>query len=233
VPGDLRPPCIDRWQDACKPDDMRLAVVLAAALVARVASAQPAEPSPEGAPLPTPATDPAAQPPAAPPAEASAPPADPAYGDRPDHTVQGAVTDQPGIRRGRDIVVRYTPSRTKQNLMLLAALGSAGLVAGAVGLYFHFDSRTASDEVSALNYTGRAWTSDRQATFDQAHASARAAGIAYGIGGALLLTTAIVWMVTEPGQKEMVITPHLNPKPTATLIAPTRGGAILGGEWTF
>jgi hypothetical protein len=54
----------------------------------------------------------------------------------------------------------------------------------------------------------------------------------YGIGGGLLLATAITYIATEPGPETIVIEPHVSRKPTA-LVAPTRGGAIVGGAWRF
>jgi hypothetical protein len=162
-----------------------------------------------------------------------APKVDPAYGARPDQTVEGAPSDRPGVRRGRDIVVRYTPNRSAQNITLVASIAGAAVLFGAVGLYFHFDANAESKEVSAKTFTGRAWTADRQEAYDNAERSSTIAGVMYGIGGALLLTTAVVFIVTEPERKEIVITPHSGtPKPTA-MVAPTRGGAIVGGTWRW
>lgn len=211
---------------------MRTALLLTAALFARTAAAQPGAQDP--APAPTPAPTPAPQPDTGPvPPPNDAPKVDPAYGARPDHTVEGAPSDRPGVRRGRDIVVRYTPNRSKQNITLIASIAGAAVVMGAVGLYFHFDANSAAEEVAAKTFTGRAWTSDRQEAYDTAQRSSTIAGVMYGIGGALLLSTAIVFIATEPERKEIVITPHSGtPKPTA-MLAPTRGGAIVGGTWRW
>lgn len=206
---------------------MRTALVLVAAL-ARTASAQPGDTAPQP---PAPA-DPAPAPPAEPPA-APEPKADPAYGDQPGHAVIGAESSTaPGLRTGRGIVVRYTPNRSKENIILLSVLAGSSLVFGGIGLYFHFDSRSSSDMVSAHKFTGLPWTQERQDIYDDAHHSATVAKVAYGIGSAVLLTTAIVYMVTEPKMKEMSVASHASGKPTA-LVAPTRGGAIVGGAWSF
>ncbi len=209
---------------------MRTALLLTAALFARTAAAQPGAQEPAPAPSPTPApTPPTAGPPGEttpvpPPNDAPAPKVDPAYSERPDGGDAGA-------RRGRDIVVRYTPNRTKQNITLVASIAGGAVLFGAIGLYFHFDANSASDEVSAKTFTGRAWTAERQEYFDQAERSSTIAGVMYGIGGALLLTTAVVYIVTEPSREEIVITPRsATPKPT---VSPTRGGAIVGGAWRF
>lgn len=209
---------------------MKTALVLAAALMSRAASAQPGAtpPVPPAEPAPAPSESVPGEPEPAPP-----PKADPAYGQGPDHTVvDPAASDQPGIRMGRKIVVRYTPSRSRGNITKLALIAGGSLVFGAVGLYFHFDSRTLSDEVNANKLTGRPWTQARQDIYDDANRSASIATVMYGIGGALLLTTAIVYMVTEPGQETMEITPHTNPKRT-TMIVPTNGGALVGTGWQF
>jgi len=212
---------------------MSKALALAVTLVfTRVASAQPgatpagAPEQPPPAPAPAPPTPVPEQPP-------SAPPADPAYGGRPDTTVTNADSgDIPGLRRGNQIVVRYTPDRSKQNITLLAALGGTSVIAGAIGLYFHFDSRSSADEVSADRFTGHAWTPDRQKIYDDGHSSRNVAIAAYSVGAALLLGTAIVYMVTEPDVVETVITPKPQPR-AAALVAPTRGGAMVGGTWSF
>jgi hypothetical protein len=180
-----------------------------------------------------PAGPPGQTPPAQPGPE-TAPKADPAYGDVPDSSVENPDSQIPGIRRGRDIVVRYTPDRSRQNITLLALLGGSSVLFGAVGLYFHFDSQTASDEVSAKSFTGHPWTPERQARFDEAHRSRDIAITTYAIGSALLLTTAVVYMLTEPELVETVITPHtkVRTRPSA-LVAPVKGGALVGGSWRF
>ncbi len=203
---------------------MKTALVLAAALLSRVASAQPgATPPVEPSPSEPAPAEPAPEPPKG----------DPAYGQGPDHAVVDPVaSDTPGIRMGRKIVVRYTPSRSRGNITKVALLAGSSLVFGGIGLYFHFDSRASSDEVSSNKFTGRPWTQERQAHYDDAHRSATVATVMYGIGGALLLTTAIFYIVTEPGQETMEITPHKKSKPTA-MITPTRGGALVGTGWRF
>ena len=190
--------------------------------------------------LPAPETSPAPAPPPtgdAPPPPAETPPkVDPAYGEKPDpayHNTPGAMVDDSyGPRAGKDIYIKSYPDRSRANVMGLSIAGGAGLLLGAVGLYFHLDSRDLSGSVSTQKFTGEAWTPERQATYDSANRSATVAGVFYGIGGAVLLGTAIAYMVTEPKMETMVIRPHTSPKPTA-LVAPTRGGALVGGTWSF
>jgi hypothetical protein len=154
-----------------------------------------------------------------------APGADPAYGGRPDPDVR-----RYSAPRAKDVVIIAYPERSRTNIMWLGGLGGAGVVLGAVGLYFHLDSRSASNDVSENQFSGRIWTTERQDTYDRANRSAVMAGVFYGLGGALVLATAITYMVTEPKAETMTIHPH--GQPTA-LVAPTRGGAIVGGGWSF
>jgi hypothetical protein len=167
--------------------------------------------------------------------DTSAPPADPAYGERPDRKVDPAYGEHPDadVRnfpapRGKDFVIVSYPDRSSQNITTLAVLGGSGVVAGAIGLYFHMRYRSASDEVGADHFTGELWTPERQDLYDRAHSSSIAAGVFYGLGGGLLLATAITYIVTEPKPEKMVIHPH-----TSAVVAPTRGGALVGGAWSF
>jgi hypothetical protein len=178
---------------------------------------------PAQTPTPTPAP---AEPATAAPGD-TGPQADPAYGDfnNPD------VRDFPAPK-GKDVVIVAYPERSKTNLITMGALGAGGVILGAVGLYFHLDARSASDEVAANGFTGQPWSADKQATYDRAESSSTKAGVFYGLGGALLLATAITYIITEPSPETMVIHPHTDPKPTA-VIAPTKGGALVGGAWRF
>lgn len=219
-----------------------LALVATISLPFRAAAQVPELPP---VPVPTPATSPTPE--DAPAAEETAPgdagaateapPADPAYSERPDpkygenNDASYDTRDFPAPR-GKDVVIISYPDRSKKNLVTLAILGGAGLLTGAVGAYFHLDARSAADEVAADGYTGEVWTAAHQDAYDRARRSSTVAGVLYGVGGALLLATAITYIVTEPKAETIVIHPRANPK-TSALIAPTRGGAILGGTWSF
>jgi hypothetical protein len=184
-----------------------------------------------------PAASPAGPPGGTPPAPeggqstpAPEPKADPAYGEQPDPADGGAGYFAPP--KGHEYTIKSYPDRSRANVMGLSLTAGAGAVVGAVGVYFHLDSRDKSDALSAHKLTGLPWTPERQAQYDAAHRSAVTAGVLYGIGGALVLGAAIAFMVTEPKMETITITPHTNPKPTA-LIAPTPGGALVGGMWSF
>jgi hypothetical protein len=226
---------------------MRIALACVAMLVAARAYADdpqlppgtspiplPAGPAPGPAPAPTPAPQTGAPQPEQPaPAD---PAADPAYGEKPDP----AYTDRPGADSpsyvpaptSRDIYIKSYPDRSRHNVTMLAVGAGASLVLGGLGLYFHLDSRAESTSINAHRPSGEPWTSDRQDAYDSAHSSAIAAGVLYGLGGAFLLTTAIVYIATEPKLETIVIHPHADTKPVA-IVAPTRGGALVGGTWSF
>lgn len=129
----------------------------------------------------------------------------------------------------REIVIETPGERTKENKLLLGGLAGAGSLIGGLGLYFHLDSRSAANEVSAKETTGKAWTADRQAFADQADRSGTRAIIAYSIGGALLISAAVALIVTEPPTERTVI----RPRSASPTIAPLEGGAVLGGVWSF
>lgn len=215
---------------------MRVVLAIAATLAAPI-SAAAEEPAPapaatagSGAPGNTPAAEPAApaapaEVPAEPPGEA--PRVDPAYGEHPEHDTR----DFPAPK-GKDVVIVSFPERSRSNITTLVALAAGGAVIGAVGLYFHVDSRSASDEIGATRFTGDVWSAEHQDTYDRAHRSAVVAGVMYGVGGGLLLASAILYMVTEPKPETMVIHPHA-PSHARALVAPTNGGAIVGGAWRF
>lgn len=129
----------------------------------------------------------------------------------------------------REIVIDTPGERTRENKLLLAGLAGAGVLAGGLGLYWHLDSRSASREVSAKELTGKAWTSDRQALVEQADRSRTRAAIAYGIGGALVVSAVVALIVTEPPSERTVI----HPRSATPTVAPIQGGAVVGGAWSF
>lgn len=204
---------------------MRAVLAIAAVLAAPITAAAD-EPAPapasaptdgSGAPGETPATE----------APAEAPKVDPAYGEHPEHDTRNFPAP-----RGKDVIIVSFPERSQTNVVTIAALAAGGALAGVVGLYFHIDSRSAADELSSKRFTGEPWTADHQDTYDRAHRSSVVAGVMYGIGGGLLLASAIAFIVTEPDPETMVIHPHSSTRARAS-IAPTDGGAIVGGAWRF
>ncbi len=133
-------------------------------------------------------------------------------------------------RAEQDIVIVIPGERSAENKLLLGSLAGASLIAGALGAYFHLDSRSASDDVSASKFTGHAWTTDDQDLVDRADRSRSRAIVGYSVGGALLIGAAVAFIVTEPKAETTVIRPHGRGSPS---VAPTEGGAVLGGMWSF
>lgn len=129
----------------------------------------------------------------------------------------------------RDIVIETPGERSTATKAALGGLLGAGLIAGGLGAFWHLDSRSAADDLSAGKFTGQAWTADDIAKADRADRSKTRATVAYGIGGALLLGAAIAFILTDPPSETVVITPS---RGTPT-VAPTEGGAVLGGMWSF
>ncbi|HEY5923989.1 MAG TPA: hypothetical protein VIV11_20055 [Kofleriaceae bacterium] len=208
---------------------MRVALAIAAMVAVPITAAAQQPPAPVPAPTsaPAPAPAPAPEPAGEPQPEAPQPNVDPAYGERPSQDVR----DFPAPR-GKDVIIVSYPERSKKNVYVLGGLAVGGVLAGALGLYFHLDSRSAIDEVGANKFTGETWSPAHQDTYDRARSSSIAAGVLYGLGGGLLLASAIAYIATEPKPETMVIHPHASPKPTA-LVAPTAGGAVVGGMWRF
>ncbi len=129
----------------------------------------------------------------------------------------------------KPITIVAPGERSTNNKLVLAGIAGAGLVAGAVGFYFHMDSRSASDEVATDVFTGTAWSPAHQALVDQAESSRTAAIVMYSIGGAALIGAIAYWIATDPGEETIVI----QPRTAQPLIAPTPGGAVVGGMWSF
>jgi hypothetical protein len=129
----------------------------------------------------------------------------------------------------RDIVIETPNERATHTKIVLGATVAAGVLVGGLGVFWHLDSRSAADDLSAGKFTGRAWTSEDIALADQADRSRTRATVAYGIGGALLVGAAIAFIVTDPGSETVVITPN---RATPT-VAPMPGGAVFGGMWSF
>lgn len=129
----------------------------------------------------------------------------------------------------KPITIVAPGERTTNNKLVLGGIAGAGLVAGAVGFYFHLDSRSASDEVGTDVFTGTAWTPAHQDLVDRAASSRTAAIAMYSLGSACLIGAVVYWIVTDPPDETIVIRPR-TAQPT---IAPTPGGAVLGGTWSF
>jgi hypothetical protein len=200
---------------------MRIALALLASVVAAPAFADDVAPAPAAS---APASEePPSETPVAPPSETPVAPPSETPAELPSNDM---LVPTPR-RRVADIVVKSRPDRPRNTVIGLAAGAGVGVILGGIGLYYHLDSRDASNELSSHRATGDVWSAERQDAYDRAHSSATRAGVFYGIGGAVLIGTVVALVLTEPDEETTIIHPH------TALIAPTQGGAIVGGMWSF
>jgi hypothetical protein len=127
---------------------------------------------------------------------------------------------------GHDFVVETPEERSTTNIAAIAGIAGAGALVGGLGLYFHLDSRSESNKVTAGVPTSRPWLPADQAAVDQASSDRTKAALCYAVGGALIIGAVVALIVTDPGSTRTVIHPH-------TAIAPTPGGAIAMHVWSF
>jgi len=125
-----------------------------------------------------------------------------------------------------DIVVEIPGERSTTNLAVLGGLTGGALVFGALAVYFHLDSRSLSNELSASMPTGKPWSPSLQNKDQQASDDRTRAAVLYSIGGALLVGAVVTYIATEPDSETQVIHPH-------TAVQPTQGGALVSHWWTF
>jgi len=153
----------------------------------------------------------------------------PAPAPAPDAAPAPAPVPRVAGPRPREIVIEIPGERSRTNQLALAAVAGAGVIAGAIGVYFNLDARSAQQDVEGDRFLGQPWTQARAALVERAERSSVRAGVGYGIGGALLLGAAIAFIVTDPKSETSVIR---TTRATPT-VAPALGGAVLGGAWRF
>ncbi len=136
----------------------------------------------------------------------------------------------------REIVIETPGERTLTNQLVIGGVLGAGLAVGAAGLYWHLDSRSAANEVSAVLPTGESWSASHVDLVERADRSGTRATIAYSLGGAIVIGAVIAFIVTDPPTERTVIRAReirpttLQIRPT---IIPTPEGALLGSRWRF
>jgi hypothetical protein len=194
-----------------------LAVMLVAAAAGQVRADDVPAPVPEPPPQPAPAPAPAPTP-APPSAPTSAPGASGA-----DYRPSSSPVDHA-------YTVTAEGERTKHQIIVVSSIAGAAVVLGAVGLYFNLDARSSSNMVSSGVPTDRTWTAADQAAYDQGKSSNTKMEIFYGAASVALIGTIVAYIVTAPKDEVTVIRPHVGLSP---VIAPTNGGAVLGGSWGF
>jgi hypothetical protein len=152
----------------------------------------------------------------------------------------------PRRARTQEVVIDIPGERTKNNKIMLASIVGAAAVIGVVGLYFQLDWQSARNDVAASLPTGEAWTASHDELVARAERSSTRMGVAYGIGGAVLLGAAITYIATDPKSTQQVIQPSRATASTVPrertvarerlvplIVAPTPGGAFVGRTWRF
>lgn len=136
------------------------------------------------------------------------------------------------------------PRTTRQRIVLGALFGGAALASG-IGLAFHLDSRSKSNDVTETGeLSGRTYDPAVDATRRGALRSRTRAIVAYGIGGALAAAGVVALILTDPGSHEVKVGKKKQesvPPPTVPVslldVQPVllRGGAgvQLRGTWSF
>jgi hypothetical protein len=90
--------------------------------------------------------------------------------------------------------------RTTRQKILIGSFGAGAALFTGIGVLFHLDAREKSDSISATgNHTGKTYTAEVDDVRSDALRSRAFAIAAYGVGGALLVTTFVVYLVTNPG----------------------------------
>lgn len=142
-------------------------------------------------------------------------------------SVIAAIAPGPAMA-DKEISVVSPGERSTKNLAITGTLAGAGALVGAVGLYFHLDGKSLSDDVSADSFTGKIWTPGREQTYDDAKSDRTKAIVGYTVGGALVVSALVYYFLTEPPDETVVIKTRVTP-----MIAPEQGGATFGGMWSF
>jgi hypothetical protein len=129
------------------------------------------------------------------------------------------------------------PRTTEQRIVIASLFGGAALF-GGLGLLFHLDSRSKSDEVSAAGeHTGLIYDPSLEDTRKGALRSRTLAIVGYSLGGALVIAGAVALYLTEPGTRVVTVGEEKDePKPANPVpvsIVPIEGGAMVGGSWSF
>ncbi len=152
----------------------------------------------------------------------------------------GPARGQDYFQQGRtdSLTFKVDRERNTRQRILIASLFGGSVVFGGVGLLFHLDSKSKSDEVStdAGRHSGRIYTEELDDTRRAAIRSRTVAMASYAVGGGFLIGTFIAYLLTDPGQE----TVHVGTEAVGDrgararlLVEPTAGGALVGGAWRF
>lgn len=148
-------------------------------------------------------------------------------GDQPDYFGKRTVPQKVSFRQAKP--------RTRKQHILLASLFGGAVAFGGLGLYFHLDSRDASDEISLVGgEPSRTYDRSVDKTRDRALRSRVLAIVGYSVSGAFLVATIVAMAMTQPGEEIVTIDQEKAPKNTVPVsVIPIRGGAMVGKAWRF
>lgn len=130
--------------------------------------------------------------------------------------------------RQRDIYIEVPGERSRNNKLIIGGVAGFGVLVGALGLYWHLDSRDATNEVEATMTTGKAWTEHDVALVDRAERSKTRATVAYVIGGTALIGAIAAFIYTAPKSETSVI--HTG---GVTVVPTSDGGTMVTKLWSF
>ncbi len=133
-------------------------------------------------------------------------------------------------KHSREITVEIPGERSSQNKWLLRGLGAVTVIAAGAALYYHLDSRSTADAVSANTPTGIPWSSALQSIVDDNDRSRSRATIGYVIGGSFLIGLIVTYIATNPPAEQRTIYTTVGMRP---IVTPTAGGATVGAGWSF
>ncbi|RMH41686.1 MAG: hypothetical protein D6689_10355 [Deltaproteobacteria bacterium] len=127
------------------------------------------------------------------------------------------------------------PPRTRGQKIVLASLAGATLAAGGLGLYFHLESKRASDEVSRFSgdHSGLVYTDEVDRRRRDALDNRTRAIAMYATGGVLLVGTVAYFIWTSPDPVERSYADDAEEAGRQTWWTPVPGGAVAGASWTF
>jgi len=150
-----------------------------------------------------------------------------ANADQPDYFGKKSVPQKVSFRQAKP--------RTRRQHIIIASLFGGALAFGGIGLYFHLDSRDASNTLSiAGGEPIRTYDRAADSLRDRAFRSRTLAIVGYSIGGAFIAATIAAMSMTQPGDEIISIDDEPAPKNTVPVsVVPVRGGAVVGKAWSF
>ena len=130
---------------------------------------------------------------------------------------------------GGGVLVRKDRSRTRRQKLLIYGLAGGAALFGGLGAYFHYDSKSIADELSADSDQHQRWSPELQDKYDRGQLDGKLAIAGYAISAGLIAATIVVVIKTDPGTELETIGPG-GAKPVADVVP---GGATVGASWSW